>query len=171
MAFTNARYEEAARVTLAAIDTYIGRPRLTPAGGLYTVMDVGRDADAFVPEALKATGVLVVPGRGFGPSIANGVRISYGPLVTTPDRITEGLQRLGAWMRRAARRRCDDMVYSAHAADVGLRVVLGPALATGDMRQRRRPGRRPFPRTSRRFSSRVHDVPSPWRGRAESLLG
>lgn len=96
---TNALYREAARVTLAAIDTYIGRRRLTPAGGLYTVMDVGRDADAFVPEALQATGVLLVPGRGFGPSIANGVRISYGPLVTAPDRITEGLKRLGAWMR------------------------------------------------------------------------
>lgn len=96
---TNALYREAARATLDAIDTYIGRPRLAPAGGLYTVMDVGRNADEFVPEALKATGVLVVPGRGFGPSIAHGVRISYGPMVTTLDRITEGLRRLGAWMR------------------------------------------------------------------------
>ena len=95
----NELYREAARVTLAAIDEHIGRPRLTPAGGLYTVLDVGRDADAFVPDALKATGVLVVPGRGFGPSLTNGVRISYGPLVMTPERITEGLRRLGAWMR------------------------------------------------------------------------
>lgn len=97
--WANGVYREAARVTLQAIDTHIGQRRLTPAGGLYTVMDVGRDADAFVPEALKATGVLVVPGRGFGPSIANGVRISFGPLVMTPERITEGLSRLGAWMR------------------------------------------------------------------------
>lgn len=96
----NALYREAARVTLEAIDTHIGRRRLTPSGGLYTVMDVGRNADEFVPDALKATGVLVVPGRGFGASIANGVRISYGPMVTTPDRITEGLRRLGAWMRQ-----------------------------------------------------------------------
>lgn len=95
----NALYREAARVTLEAIDTHIGRRRLTPAGGLYTVMDVGRNADEFVPEALKATGVLVVPGRGFGPSIANGVRLSFGPMVMTPERITEGLRRLGAWMR------------------------------------------------------------------------
>lgn len=99
LAWANDRYREAAQVTLAAIDEHIGRPRLTPAGGLYTVMDVGRDADQFVPEALKATGVLVVPGRGFGPSIANGVRISYGPLVMSPERITEGLRRLGLWMR------------------------------------------------------------------------
>ena len=62
-------------------------------------MDVGRDADTFVPEALKATGVLVVPGRGFGPSIANGVRISYGPLVNDTAKIEEGLARLGKWMR------------------------------------------------------------------------
>jgi len=26
------------------------------------------------------------------------VRISFGPLVMTPDRITEGLSRLGQWM-------------------------------------------------------------------------
>ena len=63
------------------------------------MVDVGRDADGFVPEALKATGVLVVPGRGFGPSIANGVRISFGPLVMDHARITAGLRRLGTWMR------------------------------------------------------------------------
>ncbi len=90
----NRLYAHAARVTLEAVDAFVGRPRLVPAGGLYTVMDVGRDADPFVPEALKATGVLVVPGRGFGPSIASGVRISFGPLVMTPAKITEGLSRL-----------------------------------------------------------------------------
>ena len=56
-----------------------------------------------MPEALKATGVLVVPGRGFGPSLANGVRISFGPLVTDTARITEGLARLGRWMRALRR--------------------------------------------------------------------
>ena len=95
----NAMYREAARVTLRAIDEYLGRPRLEPMGGLYTVVDVGTDADAFVPRALQATGVLVVPGGGFGPSITTGVRISYGPLVMTPHKIDEGLARLGKWMR------------------------------------------------------------------------
>lgn len=93
-------YAEAARVTLHAIDEYLQRPRLAPVGGLYTVVDVGSDADVFVPRALKATGVLVVPGGGFGPSLATGVRISYGPLVLDHERIREGLARLGAWMRR-----------------------------------------------------------------------
>jgi aminotransferase len=101
VAWANGLYAHAARVTLEAVDAHLGRPRLVPAGGLYTVVDVGRNADEFVPEALKATGVLVVPGRGFGPSLANGVRISFGPLVMTPERITEGLRRLGAWMHRA----------------------------------------------------------------------
>ena len=80
--------QDAARVTLAAVDTHLGRPRLTPFGGLYTVVDIGTDADEFVPKALKATGVLVVPGGGFGESLTNGVRISFGPLVTTPRSIT-----------------------------------------------------------------------------------
>ena len=97
---TNAIYRDAARVTLQAIDEHIGLPRLTPMGGLYTVMDVRTDADAFVPRALKETGVLVVPGGGFGPSIRNGVRISYGPLVNAPGKIEEGLARLGRWMKR-----------------------------------------------------------------------
>ena len=82
-----------------AVDAHLQRPRLTPAGGLYTVVDIGTDAEEFVPRALKATGVLVVPGGGFGPSLTNGVRISFGPLVRDTAKIDEGLARLGAWMR------------------------------------------------------------------------
>jgi aspartate/methionine/tyrosine aminotransferase len=102
IADANLLYREAARVTLRAVDEHLQRPRLEPMGGLYTVVDVGTDADAFVPRALQATGVLVVPGGGFGPSIRNGVRISYGPMVRTPARIDEGLARLGKWMRAGA---------------------------------------------------------------------
>jgi aspartate/methionine/tyrosine aminotransferase len=99
---TNQLYRHAAQVTLRAVDEHLQRPRLRPMGGLYTVVDVGTDADAFVPRALQATGVLVVPGGGFGPSIKNGVRISYGPMVMTPAKIDEGLSRLGQWMRARA---------------------------------------------------------------------
>lgn len=95
----NALYKKAAGVTLKAIDTHLQRPRLTPAGGLYTVVDLGTNAEEFVPRALKATGVLVVPGAGFGASLVNGVRISFGPLVRDTAKIEEGLSRLGAWMR------------------------------------------------------------------------
>ena len=97
---TNDDYREAARVTIEAVDEHLKRPRLEPMGGLYTVVDVGTNADRFVPRALQATGVLVVPGGGFGPSIESGVRISYGPLVHAPEKIREGLARLGKWMAR-----------------------------------------------------------------------
>ncbi len=96
----NALYRHAADVTMAAIDRHLGRPRLTPFGGLYTVVDIGTNAEAFVPRALQATGVLVVPGAGFGPSLDNGVRISFGPLVKDTGKIEEGLERLGRWMRQ-----------------------------------------------------------------------
>ncbi len=95
----NAIYMKAADITMAAVDAHLQRPRLTPAGGLYTVVDIGTNADEFVPRALKATGVLVVPGGGFGPSLTNGVRISFGPLVRNTHKIEEGLARLGTWMR------------------------------------------------------------------------
>jgi aspartate/methionine/tyrosine aminotransferase len=96
----NQLYQRAATVTIDAVDRHLKRPRLVPAGGLYTVVDVGRDAEAFVPEALKATGVLVVPGRGFGASLTTGVRISFGPLVHDTDKIGEGLGRLGDFLNR-----------------------------------------------------------------------
>jgi aspartate/methionine/tyrosine aminotransferase len=96
----NALYQNAAQVTLKAVDEHLRRPRLTPFGGLYTVVDIGTNADEFVPKALKATGVLVVPGGGFGEALTNGVRISFGPLVRDTAKIDDGLARLGAWMRR-----------------------------------------------------------------------
>ena len=95
----NAMYKNAATITLTAIDEHLRRPRLTPFGGLYTVVDIGTNAEAFVPKALQATGVLVVPGGGFGASLTNGVRISFGPLVRDTAKIEEGLARLGRWMR------------------------------------------------------------------------
>lgn len=101
VADANALYKNAAGVTLTAIDTYLQRPRLTPFGGLYTCVDIGTNAEEFVPRALKATGVLVVPGGGFGESLTNGVRISFGPLVKDTAKIDEGLSRLGAWMKTA----------------------------------------------------------------------
>lgn len=100
VADANVMYQHAADVTLKAVDTHLRRPRLTPFGGLYTCVDIGTNADAFVPEALQATGVLVVPGGGFGASLTNGVRISFGPLVRDTAKIEEGLERLGRWMGR-----------------------------------------------------------------------
>jgi len=96
---TRDAYARAAAATVQAIDRHLGFPRLQPEGGLYTVVDVGRPGDAFVQEALRGTGVLLVPGRGFGATLANGVRISYGPLVSDLDKIDQGIARLGRFVR------------------------------------------------------------------------
>ncbi len=91
-------YEKAAGVTLAAIDRHIGMPRLEPQGGLYTVVDIGRDGDEFVHDVLKNTGVLFIPGKGFGSTLKNAVRVSYGPMVHNLDKINEGMERAGSYL-------------------------------------------------------------------------
>lgn len=91
---TRLLYRRAARATCNAIDRHIGARYLTPTGGLYIVMDVGRLAEPFAHEVLKKTGVVVIPGGGFGPSLAKGVRISFGPLVEDPATIEKGIAKI-----------------------------------------------------------------------------
>ncbi len=93
-------YRKAAERTISAIDAHLGMRRTVPDGGLYTVIDVGSDGDEFVIEVLKNTGVLFIPGGGFGSSLKNGVRVSYGPLVNDPAKIDEGFERVGEFLRR-----------------------------------------------------------------------
>ncbi len=97
---TRQEYRNAADITIRSIDEFLGMRRLIPKGGLYTVMDVGRDADEFVPEVLKNTGVLFIPGGGFGKTLKNAVRISYGPLVNDIDRIREGMERVSNYLNK-----------------------------------------------------------------------
>ncbi len=92
-------YRKAAEITIKAIDKHLGMRRLTPQGGLYTVMDVGTDGDDFVPKILKNTGVLFIPGGGFGDSLKNAVRISYGPLVNQTEKIVEGMERVEKYLK------------------------------------------------------------------------
>ncbi|MDX1647125.1 MAG: pyridoxal phosphate-dependent aminotransferase, partial [Longimicrobiales bacterium] len=84
---SRALYERAAGHTVACIERYMQMRCLEPQGGLYTVVDVGRNGNDFVREVLPATGVIFVPGSGFGHSLNDAVRISYGPLVNEPERI------------------------------------------------------------------------------------
>ena len=62
------------------------------------MMDMKIDADVLVPELLKNTGVLFIPGGGFGRSIKNGVRISYGPHINSHEKIVEGMERVGEFL-------------------------------------------------------------------------
>jgi aspartate/methionine/tyrosine aminotransferase len=96
---TRKAYRVAGQATVDAVDRHLGLRRLEPEGGLYVVVDVKRESDAFVREALKNTGVLLVPGAGFGASLSRGVRISFGPHVTGLAKIEEGISRLGKFMR------------------------------------------------------------------------
>jgi aspartate/methionine/tyrosine aminotransferase len=95
---TRLDYEKAARTTIQAIDDHLCMPRLEPDGGLYTVMDVNEDSDDFILRVLKNTGVLFIPGKGFGKSLEKGVRISYGPWVENLDKIKEGMERVGKYL-------------------------------------------------------------------------
>jgi aminotransferase len=91
-------YKKAANVTVEAIDEYCGSRRLVPQGGLYTLVELGDGSEAFVTEVMKNTGVLFVPGFGFGESARPGVRVSYGPLVNDVERIEEGMRRVGKYL-------------------------------------------------------------------------
>ena len=90
---SRAAYRRAAETTVGCVRE-LGMRYLEPQGGLYVVVDVGRDGDDFVRDVLAATGVIFVPGSGFGPSLRNGIRVSYGPLVRDLDRIEEGFRRV-----------------------------------------------------------------------------
>ena len=93
-------YKRVADETIKAIDEHLGMPRLIPQGGLYTLMKVGEDGNEFVKRVLKNTGVLFIPGEGFGSTLKNGVRISYGPMVETIEKIEEGFKRVAAYLNK-----------------------------------------------------------------------
>jgi len=95
---TNETYKEAARVTVDAIEKYTDARSLVPQGGIYTVAELGGGSETFVMDVMKNTGVLLVPGIGFGESTRSGVRISYGPLVEDMTKIEEGMERVGNYL-------------------------------------------------------------------------
>lgn len=93
-------YRKAAECTVHAIRESLKVPCLKPQGGIYTCIKVGIDGAKFVRDVLKGTGVLFVPGWGFGGSMRDAVRVSYGPLVNDLNRIEEGMARVGRFLCR-----------------------------------------------------------------------
>ncbi len=95
---TRNKYKAAAKKTTDAIKKHLNLPYLTPEGGLYTCVKVNRNSAMFVEDVLKATGVLFVPGWGFGRTVTEAVRISFGPLVNNLDKIEEGFMKVGEYL-------------------------------------------------------------------------
>ncbi len=91
-------YKAAAQRTIKAIDTYLNLPCLIPQGGLYTVVRTDVESSEFTRNVLENTGVIVVPGWGFGETLKQAVRLSYGPLVHNLDKIDEAMQRIGTFL-------------------------------------------------------------------------
>ena len=96
---TRRLYETAARHMTQSIRSHLAFPVLEPEGGLFTCMNVGKDGAAFVQDVLKNTGVLVVPGWGFGRTVKNAVRVSYGPLVNDLAAIDRGFAKIAEYLR------------------------------------------------------------------------
>jgi len=97
---TRRLYEKTAAVMMSAIDSQLGWRRLTPDGGLYTCCPTPHHEapSGFVERSLKATGVLLIPGTGFGPSMDYGLRLSYGPLCYQHEQNIEGIERIGRYL-------------------------------------------------------------------------
>ena len=67
-------YKHTAKITTELIKQNLEFKILKPDGGLYIFMKVDTDGQEFVQEMLKKTGVLFIPGWGFGNIGKNAVR-------------------------------------------------------------------------------------------------
>ena len=85
---------------MQAIELYLKLPCLVPQGGLYTVVRTGEESSEFTRKVLESTGVIVVPGWGFGDTLKYAVRLSYGPLVHHLDKIDEAMKRVGKFLAK-----------------------------------------------------------------------
>ena len=57
---------------------------------------------SLVKQLLKATGVLLIPGTGFGPSMNYGFRLFYGPLFYEHEQIIEGIERISQYLAKTS---------------------------------------------------------------------
>jgi aspartate aminotransferase len=93
-------YKKTSRVMVEAIENYIKLPYFVPKGGLYTCIKVGENSARFVKNLLAAKSVLVIPGWGFGNSLSESVRLSFGPLVYNHELMVEGIKRIGEYLSK-----------------------------------------------------------------------
>ena len=97
---TKKMYERAAKKTVELLKQNLEFKIIEPDGGLYIFMKVDTDGQEFVQEILKKTGVLFIPGWGFGNTGKNAVRISIGPLVNNISKIEEGIIKISKILKQ-----------------------------------------------------------------------
>ncbi|MEK7208959.1 MAG: pyridoxal phosphate-dependent aminotransferase [Patescibacteria group bacterium] len=93
-------YKQAAHRVVEAIRNHLKVKFFIPQGGLYTCVNVGMDSTMFVEKILEKTGVLFVPGWGFGQTLKTAVRLSFGPLVYDLEKIDEGIKRVSYFLEK-----------------------------------------------------------------------
>jgi len=97
---TKKMYKHAAKKTVELIKQNLEFKIIEPDGGLYIFMKVDTDGQEFVQEMLKKTGVLFIPGWGFGNTGKNAVRVSFGPLVNNISKIEEGIIKISKILKQ-----------------------------------------------------------------------
>jgi len=98
-------YSRTADAMVGALRQHLRLPHFVPQGGLYTCLQVDENGAAFVERVLKNTGVLLIPGWGFGRTLNKAVRLSYGPHVHNHGLLVEGLRRIAEYLGRESPRR------------------------------------------------------------------
>jgi len=96
---TRKLYKNTAEKTAEIIRKHLDFPIIQPDGGLYIFMNVKTNSAKFVENILTKTGVLVIPGWGFGRTGTNAVRVSFGPLVDEIDKIEQGIIKISKYLK------------------------------------------------------------------------
>ena len=98
---TRKLYKNASEKTAELIQKHLGFPIIKPDGGLYIFMDVKTNSAKFVETILTKTGILFIPGWGFGRTGKNAVRLSFGPLVEQIDKIEQGIIKISNYLNES----------------------------------------------------------------------
>ena len=88
------RYSQRRKLLVGGLNAIEGISCVPPKGAFYCFVNVsrlGKRSEDFAMELLKATGVVVVPGSGFGDAGEGFVRMSYA---TSEENIAKGLERI-----------------------------------------------------------------------------
>lgn len=93
------KYAERRTLSIDGINNIPNLSCIKPKGAFYSFVNISKskmNSEEFAVNLLKSTGVVVVPGSGFGEAGDGFVRMSYA---TSEENILEGLKRIDRFMR------------------------------------------------------------------------